>query len=412
MGQSAHNRPRLNVIYLVAFVDLIPFGLIIPLQADYAKRLGASGLVFGCLVAAYSVAQFLASPMLGRWSDRIGRRPVLLCCMVGSILAHVLLGVADIAGSLGLMFVARLIDGVTGGNIATAQAYIADVTPPEERARGMGLFGAAFGLGFVVGPGLGALLYHVGDQVSRIGTAWPAFGAAALSACAFLLVWLRLPETVSRESQSRHAADRVFSFRRLLDGMHEPRIRTLLLLNFGVAFSFVFLEVSFVYLLKGHFNMTPRGIGLTFGYIGLVMVLVQGGLVGPVTKRFGELRIVAAAPFITALGFLLISGVLRLPGTTVGLVYLVLASVPTALGNGFTGPCLNSLLSREAAQGAQGRTLGLGQGVASLARATSPVLGGLLFDWRPEGPYWVGALLLVICGLYARTLRRGRIAGG
>ncbi len=187
----------LKIILFVAFVDLVGFGLIIPLQASYADRLGASGFVFGLLIGVYAAMQFVFNPLLGRWSDRIGRRPVLIVSIAGSVVSHLLLGFADLSASLPLLFVARILDGITGANIATAQAYIADVTTNEDRARGMGLFGAAFGFGFVIGPALGAALVTLGYLVSgpRYGTSWPAFGAAVIALIALVLVWRYLPES-------------------------------------------------------------------------------------------------------------------------------------------------------------------------------------------------------------------------
>ena len=190
-------RSPLYTILVVAFVDLIGFGLIIPLQAVYAERLGASGLTLGMLIGVYALMQLAFNPILGRWSDRVGRRRVLLISVAGSALSHTLLGVADLAVSLPMLFAARILDGITGANLATAQAYIADVTTAENRAKGLGLFGAAFGLGFVLGPALGAGLAFVGKAVSgeQYGTAWPAFGAAAIALGAFVLVWRLLPES-------------------------------------------------------------------------------------------------------------------------------------------------------------------------------------------------------------------------
>ena len=250
-------RSPLKIILLVAFVDLIAFGLIIPLQAVYAERLGASGLTFGLLVGVYAAMQFLFNPILGRWSDRVGRRRVLLISIAGSVVSHILLGVADLAHSLPLLFLARTLDGITGANVATAQAYIADVTTPENRARGMGLFGAAFGMGFVVGPAIGAGLAAVGRNVSgpALGTSWPAFGAAAISLVTLLLVWRYLPEPQRDRTEHTEVA-RFFSFGKLRSAWVNPRLRELFAMVFMVTFAFVLLEVTFIFLCTHQFGVT------------------------------------------------------------------------------------------------------------------------------------------------------------
>lgn len=397
-------RSPLYLILLVAVVDLIGMGLIIPLQADYAKRLGASGLTFGLLVGAYSLAQFIFNPLLGRWSDRVGRRRVLFLSLVGSVISHMLLGFADLANSLALMFVARLLDGMTGANIATAQAYISDVTDETDRARGMGLFGAAFGLGFVCGPALGALLAHVGKNVSgpEYGTAWPAFGAAAISLTAAILVWRMLPESL--KPGATPSSGHTFSIAKLREAAANPRLFELILFCLIATFGFAQLESNFSFFASTRFGLDARGIGLLFACIGLMMVIVQGGLVGRLVKRFGEPRLLATGPFITAAGF---AGIAYAGLAHTGSAWTILL-VPCALvslGSGMTGPSLMSLVSRQAPPGRQGETLGILQGVASLARTLSPPVAGLLFDRGKHLPYVLGAAVFVCMGGFAASFR-------
>lgn len=404
--KSAMKLSPLRIILLIAFVDLVGFGLIIPLQATYAERFGASGLTFGMLIGVYAAMQFLFNPILGRWSDRIGRRPVLLLSIAGSVLSHGLLGFADLSGSLTLLFVARTLDGITGANVATAQAYIADVTTPQNRAKGMGLFGAAFGLGFVLGPAIGAGLAAVGRSVSGPlhGTCWPAFGAAVIALIAFVLVWRYLPEPRQASERSR-TTQRVFAFGKLWEATAHPRLRELLTLMFSATFAFVLLETTFVFLCVRRFHLTESGTGLLFAYIGVIMVIVQGGLVGRLVRRYGEARLISVAPFITAGGFLMISGVSFAESHVLAWTLLIVGCIPTAAGHGLTGPNLNALISRQADADHQGTTLGLSQGVGSLARALGPLLGGWLFDIGPAWPYWVGAGLLVVLAVYAHLVR-------
>jgi len=399
-------RSPLAIILFVAFVDLVGFGLIIPLQAVYAERLGASGFTFGLLVAIYAVMQIVFTPLLGRWSDRVGRRRVLLLSIGGSVASHALLGVADLAASLPLLFLARTLDGITGANVATAQAYIADVTSAKDRARGMGLFGAAFGLGFVIGPAFGAGLAALGTHVSgpSAGTAWPAFGAASIAMIALLLVWRYLPEPRHRRADEE-VRGLGSSLHKLRKAMSMPRLRELFILTFSATFAFVLLEVTFAYLCKHQFDLNEAGVGLLFAYTGVLMVVVQGGLVGRLVPRFGESRLLSVAPFLTALGFLMLSTVPLVQAGEVAWVFLVIGCLPMALGHGLTGPNLNALISRQVDAGKQGITIGLTQGVGSLARAVAPPVGGLLYDIGPSWPYWVGAALLVLIGAFAVRIR-------
>lgn len=397
----------LRIILLIAFVDLAGFGLIIPLQAVYAKRLGASGLTFGLLVGTYALMQMIFNPVLGRWSDRIGRRKVLLLCMSGSVASHILLGIADLAHSLPLLFAARTIDGITGANVATAQAYIADVTSGADRAKGMGLFGAAFGLGFVVGPSLGALLVVIGTGISGevAGTAYPAFGAAVVALIAATLVATKLPEP-DRKRKNEGLRKYLWDPRSFAAVLARPRIRELMIFAFVTVLAFVLLEVTFVYLLKDSFGLGAAGTGLMFAYIGVLTVIVQGGLVGKAAKKFGEPRIVSVAPFITAIGFLALGSIPAASGTLLPWLILFLGCLPVTLGHGLTGPNVSALFSRHACADTQGQVLGSGQAAMSLARTLAPPLGGLLYDVRPGLPYFTGALFFALAATFALTTRR------
>lgn len=402
-------RSPLFIILFIAFVDLIGFGLIIPLQAVYAKRLGASGLTFGLLVGVYAAMQLIFNPILGRWSDRVGRRKVLLISIAGSVLSHILLGCADLTSSLPLLFIARIFDGITGANVTTAQAYIADVTTAQNRAKGMGMFGAAFGLGFVVGPALAALLTTIGSHVSgeQYGTSWPGFGAALIALVAFILVWRYLPES-RKPNQQPTARSYGLSLSGLRRSAGNPRFRELLTLVFGATFAFVLFEVTLVYLCMNSLGVTMQGSGLIFAYFGIMMAMVQGGLLGRLVPRFGEARLVSVAPFCTAAGFILL-GLIPLASTRpIAWALLLIGCLPTVLGHGLTGPNLNALISRQAPDDRQGITLGISQGVGSLARAIAPPLGGILYDLGPSWPYALGAIMLVGIGIYAISIRKGQ----
>ena len=400
-------RSPLTVILFVAFVDLVGFGLIIPLQGVYTERLGATSLTFGFLVGVYALAQIIYNRILGGWSDIIWGRPVLLISVAGSVLSHSLLGFADLADSLPLLFVARTLDGITGANIATAQAYIADVTTHENRAKGMGLFGAAFGAGFVIGPAIGALLSVVGHWVTgpEHATAWPAFGAACISFISFLLVWRYLPEP-ERHAERRAGGLAIFTrsgWRRIAQ---TTQLKELFTCMFGVTCAFVMLEVTLVYLCMNRFGLGERGVGMIFVYFGVLMIIVQGGLIGRLVKRFGEAKLLAVAPLLTAGGFLLIAAVFSVNDPTWAWVLLLAGCLPTSVGHGLTGPNINALISKSVSAADQGGTFGASQGIASLARAVAPPLGGLLYGWGPALPYWFGAALLVAMAMLVMVMNK------
>jgi len=392
------NKAAMRSILFVVFVDLTGFGLIIPLIPEYARRLDATGLTLGLLIGAYSVMQLIFTPLLGRWSDHVGRRKVLLASVGGSVFSHALLGVGDLAHSLPLLFAARMLDGITGANVATAQAYIADVTTGADRARGMGLFGAAFGMGFVVGPAMGAGLASLGTAImgSEYGTCWPAFGASAIALVAFILIWRLLSE--SRPVAEGTKRMPVLRWDTIRTVWHNPRLRELFLLLPGFIFAFVLLEVSFVWFLKDRFGATMATTSLVFAYVGVLIAIVQGGLVGRLSKRFGEIRLLTVGPFITATGFLLVATVSLTVSSLWGWLLMLGACIPVALGSGISNPNLMALLSRHGGRARQGGTLGLSQGVASLARAVSPPVGGLLYDIGAPVPFIAGAVLFLIIG--------------
>jgi MFS family permease len=396
----------IKIILAVTFVDLVSFGLIIPLLPAYAERMGAKGLTLGLLVGSYSLVQLVFNPLLGRWSDHVGRRRVLMISIAGSIFSHLLLGFADMSASLVLLFIARILDGITGANIATAQAYIADVTTPENRARGMGLFGAAFGLGFVLGPGIGAGLCELGlfFGSGEYATSWAAFGAAVISTVAFLLVWRKLPESRPAPSEAVKSR-RTFQWTDLSRTFRDARLVSLFALMFSALFAFVLLEVSFAYLCIKNLSADMRHVALVFAYIGVLIVIVQGGLVGRLSRRFGEARLISIGPFITALGFFIIALVPGFASIGAAWVVLLLACIPIAGGNGITSPNVTSLISRQAEEHRQGATLGLAQGFGSLARAIAPPIGGLLFDLNPSWPYIAGGVIFCAVGVFALTIR-------
>ena len=349
----------LLVIFVTVFIDLLGFGIIIPLLPFYAEHFGASALIVGLLSTSFSLMQFLFAPFWGRLSDRIGRRPVILIGLIGSALSYSLFALAS---SLPMLFVARCLAGIAGANIPTAQAFIADITTKENRARGMGMIGAAFGLGFIFGPAIGGFLSHW-------GYAAPAWFAAAISFANFVAALFLLPESRST-SDERERVGRVEAFRRALLRPHLPLV---LLVYFLVLAAFSSFEATFALFSEHQFGFTSTTIGYMFAWIGVVLATVQGALVGRVAKRVGEHRIVPVAIVIIAAGLALIAASRSIPA-------LALASGVLAMGMGFNSPSMLSAISQLADPRDQGSTLGVSQSLGSLARIVGPAWGGWVFD--------------------------------
>jgi DHA1 family tetracycline resistance protein-like MFS transporter len=364
----------LAIIFVTVFIDLLGFGIIIPLLPFYAESFGASAFTIGLLNTSFSLMQFLFSPIWGRWSDRIGRKPIILIGLLGSCLSYVTMALAP---SLTLLFVARIVGGIAGANIPTAQAYIADVTTPENRAKGMGMVGAAFGLGFIFGPALGGLL-------SRYSPATPMWFAAALCLANFVAAWFLLPES-RRASASTRTLGRMEAFRH---AMKQPTLLLVLSLYFIVTMAFSAFEATFALFTEAKFGYTTASIGFLFAFIGLILSLIQGVFVGKVVKRVGERRLIPAAIFLISLSIGLIPFVWNVPTLLVALAIL-------AVGMGFNNPSLSSMVSKLSHEDDQGGVLGLASSIASLGRVVGPAWGGYLYDaYGMTTPYLAAASVM------------------
>jgi MFS transporter, DHA1 family, tetracycline resistance protein len=320
--------------------------------------------------------QFLFSPVWGRWSDRVGRKPIILVGLLGSCLSY--LGLA-LAPSLTFLFIARIVGGIAGANIPTAQAYVADVTTPENRAKGMGMVGAAFGLGFIFGPAIGGVL-------SRIGPQTPMWFASALCLANFVAAWFLLPESRSVSALTK-TLGRMEAFRH---AAKQPTLLLLLSLFFLVTLAFSGFEATFAIFSEAKFGFTASTIGFVFAFIGVVLALVQGVLVGRVVKIIGERRLIPLAIFAIALGIGLIPFVWNVP-TLLGALGVL------ALGMGFNNPSLTSMVSRLADPDDQGGVLGLASSLSSLGRVVGPAWGGYLYDaYGMTTPYVSAATLMLI----------------
>jgi DHA1 family tetracycline resistance protein-like MFS transporter len=405
-------RSPLVVIFTTVFIDLVGFGIVIPVLPHYAEgtQFNATPRSIGLLFASYSVMQLVFSPVLGRLSDKHGRRPVLLLSLIGTGIGFLVMG---FAGSLWMLFLGRIIDGISGGNISTAQAYIADITTKEERAKGMGLIGAAFGLGFIFGPALGGVLSQWGIHV-------PFLFAAALSFANAVLLYFTLPETVTPDHPARVSAAGGRGLAQLLNSLKQPRLGFVLTIYFIFVVAFSIMTSSFALYTMFRFGYTATHNGYLFAYVGLIAVIIQGGLIGRLVKRFGELPLVIIGALCFAISLVAVPFVGPEWG---GLAGLLIGGGIFSLGNSLATPALNSLASKSVGPGEQGGVLGVTQSVASLARVVGPSLAALLIHSQVPHPgadgklhhmsdyslfitFWTAAAVMFFAFLLASYLAR------
>ncbi len=383
---DAPRKASLAVIFLTVFIDLLGFGMVLPLlpiyAKDFAEQLGLEpghsriGVLIGLLMSSFSLMQFIFSPLWGRLSDRIGRRPVLMIGLGGSVVFYTLFGVATVLKSLPMLFASRIGAGIAGATISTAQAYIADATTLKTRARGMALIGAAFGLGFTFGPLFGFLAVPSGRGDPGPG---PGYAAAALSAVALALAYFKLPESLRPESSAQKM--HWFNVDALRKALATPAVGVLLLTIFICVFSFANLESTLSLMINAEdvgYGFDFRQVCLTYAFIGLVLTIVQGGIVRQVATRLPEGVMASGGAAIEVVGFVVLTRAAVNP--SLNLLLVGLAIVVT--GFAFVTPSLNSLLSRWTDPAKQGGILGIGQSVSALARILGPMAGVPLFENR------------------------------
>jgi len=367
-------RPLL-IIFLTIFVNLVGFGIIIPLLPFYAVTFGASPFVIGLLFAVFSLCQLVAAPLLGDLSDRRGRRPVLIFSLVGTVVSFVMLALAH---TVWMLFFARIVDGLSGGNISTARAYVADITEPKDRARAYGLIGAAFGLGFILGPALSGMLAGVSYTA-------PIWAAAALTLVAAIMAWLWLPETVHRAQ-----AGTGNPLRSLPALLHRPRIRRVLAIDFLYWLAFAVFQTTLSLFAANRFQFGPVQTGYLFAAFGLLGAIIQGGLIRHVVHRLGD-----KPTFLVGLGFGTVGLLAVAMAHTVPM--FALALVPLAIGIGFGHPTMSSLVSLVARGDEQGRVQGSASAVESLGRTIGPIWGNASLQHFGEStPYISAAALLLL----------------
>jgi len=383
-------RSPLASILSIVFIDLIGFGMIIPILPLYAQRFQATEWQIGILLASYSFMQFLASPVLGWLSDRYGRKPVLLCSLVGSAAGYLLMANA---ASLGMLFAARILAGIAGASVGTASAYIADITPPEDRSKRIGLIGAAFGIGFVLGPAIGGILSHF----SVIAPFW---FAAILSVLNAILMWIVLPEP------ERHTARQKGPLKDTFEQAGSWRLGVITVTYFIAIAGFAIVTVIYPQVSHRRFELDQSQISYIFVLMGLIGAAIQGGGIGRLAKRFGDANLAIT-------GFALMAASMMLMPFASSVPLFLLFSVGLAIGNSLSQPTVNAMASKGASAALQGRVLGVVQSAGSLGRVFGPVIAGFLLTgdhMRPNAqygntPFLVGGVIIAFAFGLATTLR-------
>ncbi|HSF83766.1 MAG TPA: MFS transporter [Anaerolineales bacterium] len=429
-------------VFVIVLIDLLGLTIIIPLMPLYAASFGATPLTIGILGAAYPVMQFIGAPLLGRLSDRYGRKPVLIVSQIGTFIGFLVLGFAN---TLWLLFLARVVDGISGANIATAQAVITDSTTEKNRTQGLGLLGAAFGIGFVIGPIIAFVSLALSGNNYRV----PAFVAAVFSLLSILLTWFWLQETLPAEQRGRQGEKTTFSFLALFQALKHPAVGLLLALMFSQQIAFGGLEQLLALFTLNRLGLNASGNAIIFVFVGLIVVAVQGGFIGRWSRRFGDRRLIYTGLAALALGLVLtaltprqpmpsyslqrleqelsLSGDFRthenpttrnlaveLPPDTnngwLGISWILLAMVPASIGGGILQPSINSLITKRVQRDEVGGMLGISAAFLSGANAIAPLVGGAIFQaLGSSAPFLLGGILITILWLVSvLALKPGR----
>ncbi|MBX3020847.1 MAG: MFS transporter [Bdellovibrionales bacterium] len=390
---------RLIVIFLTVFIDLVGFGIIIPLNPYLAEKFGASPLMVGLLMSVYSLMQFIFSPIWGQISDRVGRRPVILISLLGGAIAHTAFAFAD---SLTMLLLARAFAGLFGGNISTAMAYIADITDEKNRSKGMGLVGAAFGLGFILGPVLGGVFGLVGKNLGSeppLGESFPALIAAGICALNFLFALKFLPESRKFGEQVPVRGHR---FARIWQALTTPLLGLLMLMVFLNGCAMALIEAPLFLLVQDKFQWTAWTASFGFGYIGVIMVFTQGFLIRRLLPKYGERHLLTVGLLFMAAGLALVT-----ISDTVAL--LAVAVTALGLGNGFVNPSLNGSISLASGEEVQGNNLGVSQSLSSLSRIIGPAVGGGLYQHSGMTSPFFAAAALAFAGFVVAWVVRSQL---
>jgi MFS family permease len=430
------NFKKIFPIFIIVLIDLLGVTIIIPLMPLYAASFGASAVMIGLLGATYPVMQFIGAPIFGRLSDRYGRKPVLVISQIGTLIGFLVLGFSN---ALWMLFLSRIIDGLSGANISTAQAAISDSTNEKTRTQGLGLLGAAFGLGFVVGPLIAFVsLYSSGNNYHV-----PAFVAAGFSLLSILLTWLLFDETLPKERRGSASGKVTFSLGSIFRALSHPTVGFLLILIFAQQIAFGGLEQLISLFTLSRLGLNGAGNAVIFVFVGVIVVAVQGGFIGPWSRRYGDRRLILAGLVLLAVGLVMIattphqpvpwysqsalsaelSGSRQMPGETpptqsmaiaipsdlnigwLGLLWILVAMIPAAIGGGLLQPSINSSITKRIDFSEVGGMLGISAALLSAANALAPVIGGVLFQaFGASWPFLLGGILMG--GLYLVAARR------
>lgn len=404
-------RSPLIILFITVVIDLLGFGIILPLLPLYVKQFNGTPVQAGFLTASFSVMQFIFSPIWGRLSDLHGRRPLILFSLFGSAVTFLMFGLAT---NLWILFAARIMAGIaTAASLPTAQAYIADVTPPERRSRGMALIGVAFGIGFACGP-------WIGGALGKINLAFPAFAVAGLAVLNFIWSFFALPESHLTERDEAHARKiEIFNLQRFAAVFHNKAMGELLTVFSVATFAFALMEATFTWLVLLRFieprfgahltgaaleTKTAATVGPIFGIVGITAVFSQGAVMGGLAQRVGEMRLIW-------LGSIILTAALLGIGTTHSLSILAVLAACLAAGNGMMTPALSSLISKAAGSNERGGVMGVQQALGSFARIIAPPLGtwllGVQLFTRFGSPYFLSATVMAVAFLLSLNLKPG-----
>jgi MFS transporter, DHA1 family, tetracycline resistance protein len=369
------------ILFLTVFIDLLGFGIVIPFLPMFAQRMGVGAAGVGLVLSVYSLAQLISAPILGRISDRVGRRPVIMLGLLGSSIGYVIYG---FAGSFFWLLISRAVHGACAGTVSTAQAYIADTTSEENRARGMGLIGAAFGLGFVLGPAIGGVLGHASLRT-------PVFFAAALTFANLIFAAMRLPESHPPEPGTRlefaHLSAPILKLPRALAS---HRLARMFFVAFLMTFAFAALEATFAMMVPRVYGYGAAGVGGLFAFAGLSQAIAQGYLVGKIVKPIGEARLLKIGLVLMVAGLAPLGSI-----TERAALFAMLAAL--SIGYGFASPSIASLISRSTEEHLQGEVLGVNQSAQSMARILGPIAGGIIYQLAgPAAPYLTAAVVAAV----------------
>ena len=390
-------RASLLVLFLTVFIDLIGFGMVIPFLSFYAREYGASGVAVGAVVGIYSIMQFFFAPIWGRLSDRIGRRPVILISVTASCIGYLLFAFAR---SYIILFVSRIIAGAGGANIGTAQAYIADSTTLENRAKGMGLIGAAFGMGFILGPPLSGILSHVGTKHGMPGNLLPGLVAAAMSFTALIIAAVVLGESKPPDLKPRSGLPPQFDKQVWAELGHRRMLGAIMITLFLQLLAVAGMETSVTLHARDRFHFTQLDLAYFFLFMGVIVAVIQGGLIGRLAKAVGERTLVAIGTASYTLGLLLVPTIWHVP-----MLYVVAFLV--SIGTGLCYPSLTSMVTKTSPANEHGSMLGIATAVGSLARFIGPIFMGFLYDLASaRGAFYGGAVLTAAAFAMAMMMRR------